>query len=271
MMSALAPSSKRKTGITSAIVATILAVALGFSSSKRSTPTRPDSADNRLAFASRAYDTDTDSFRRLKYRIDATHKWSGAGIEDRRRKRSSSSLFLSSNPISNLVERASSFISILTEEQEDNARDSAFDEQRNRGVGKVTRTAARQHQGEKSKPGRPGYTTRKDSHPFIDIDPSGVAGDYNHYRTYALGSTPDRAVCILTTDVMAYVRDEPIFSRLHDGDLGENVLIDQLSYTFFELGKRYRFSKKEGGSDGAIIEITEPAVPCASKYSAGFH
>ena len=262
-MNALALLPKRKGAITAALTAALVAVALGFSSGNRGT-SRSLTSD---AFASRAYDKDTDSFRRLKYRIDVEQKWS-RGIAGRKRRRtaSSSSLFWGSNPISNLVERASSFIATLTEEQDDSAIDAAIEEQRKRGIGKVTRTAYRKNQGDKSKPGRPGYTTRKDSQPFIDIEPSGVSGDYNHYRTIALGSTPDRAVCILTTDVLAYVRDEPIFSRLQDGDLGENILVDQLSYTFFEIGKRYRFSKKEGGVDGAIIEITEPAVPCASEY-----
>ena len=270
MNAALAPSPMSKGVIIAALAAALFAVTLGFSSSNnRASTARPLTGDDtRLAFASRAFDKDTDSFRRLKYRIDVEQKWSG-GIPGRKRRRttSSSSLFLGSNPISNLVERASSFIATLTEEQDDNAIDAAIEEQRKSCVGKVIRTAYRKNQGDKSKPGRPGYTTRKDSQPFIDIEPSGVSGDYNHYRTIALGSTPDRAVCILTSDVLAYVRDEPIFSRLQDGDLGENVLIDQLSYAFFEVGKMYRFSKNEGGVDGAIIEITEPAVPCASECS----
>ena len=262
MMSALAPQ-REKTGVAIALVSAMLAVALGFSSNNPNP--RPFNGDARSSFASRAYDSDTDSFRRLKYKIDAAHKWSGVGSRTKRRRRSGP-LSLSSNPISNFVERASSFLATLTEEQEENAYEAAIDEQRKNGVGKVMRTAARENQGEKSRPGRPGYTTRKDSKPFIDIDTSGVVGDYNHYRTIALGSTPDRAVSILTSDVLAYVRDEPIFSRLSDGDLGENILIEQLSYSFFEIGKRYQFSKEEGGADGAIIEVTEPAVPCASKF-----
>lgn len=267
MKSAIVPSPKSKGSIAAALAAALFAVTLGFSSSNRASTSRPfTSDDTRLAFASRAFDKDTDSFRRLKYRIDVEQKWSGTLAGKKRRRSELPSLVLGSNPISNLVERASSFIATLTEEQDDNAIDAAVEEQRKRGIGKVTRTAYRKNQGDKSKPGRPGYTTRKDAQPFIDIEPSGVSGDYNHYRTIALGSTPDRAVCILTSDVLAYVRDEPIFSRLQDGDLGENVLVDMLSYTFFEVGKRYRFSKKKGGVDGAIIEITEPAVPCASEY-----
>ena len=265
-MNAIAPLPKNKGLITATLAVALLAVVVAFSSRNRATASRRLASDNaRLTFASRAYVADTDAFRRLKYRIDAEHKWSG-GIT-RRMGAPPSPLSLSSNPISNFVERASSFIATLTEEQDDSAIDAAIEEQRKRGIGRVTRTAFRNNQGDKSKPGRPGYTTHKDAQPFIDIESSGVLGDYNHYRTIALGSTPDRAVCILTSDVLAYVRDEPIFSRLQDGDLGENVLIDQLSYSFFEVGKRYRFSKKEGGVDGVIIEITEPAVPCASKYS----
>lgn len=259
---------RKKTGVAIALVSAMLAVALGFTSNNPNS--RPFNVDARSSFASRAYDSDTDSFRRLKYKIDATHKWSGVGSRTKRRRRSGP-LSLSSNPISNFVDRASSFLATLTEEQEENAHEAAMDEQRKNGVGKVMRTAARENQGEKSRPGRPGYTTRKDSKPFIDIDTSGVVGDYNHYRTIALESTPDRAVSILTSDVLAYVRDDPIFSRLSDGDLGENILIEQLSYSFFEIGKRYKlFSKEEGGADGAIIEVTEPAVPCANLCNLPF-
>lgn len=74
--------------------------------------------------------------------------------------------------------------------------------------GKVIRTAARPYQQSTggSIPSSLYYTTRKPSLPMISISEAGVVGDYNHYRTVALKSTPDRAVSILTNDVSAYIR-----------------------------------------------------------------
>lgn len=74
--------------------------------------------------------------------------------------------------------------------------------------GKVIRTAARPYQQSTggSIPSSRYYTTRKPSLPMISISEAGVVGDYNHYRTVALTSTPDRAVSILTNDVSGYIR-----------------------------------------------------------------
>ena len=69
---------RKKTGVAIALVSAMLAVALGFTSNNPNS--RPFNVDARSSFASRAYDSDTDSFRRLKYKIDATHKWSGGHL-----------------------------------------------------------------------------------------------------------------------------------------------------------------------------------------------
>ena len=107
--------------------------------------------------------------------------------------------------------------------------------------------------------------------------------DYNHYRTTALSSTPDRAISILTTDVIKMVRNANAgWNTVKDGDLGENVYIDGIDYTYFEIGKRYLFQdgskKKESSSntnantnmdmdmdvEGVMIEITERIEPCGN-------
>ncbi len=145
------------------------------------------------------------------------------------------------------------------------------------------------------------YTTRKTSFPMIQVSEGGAYGDYNHYRTYALGSTPNRAISILTGDVGSYIRslDGGSFAEdgdgnddiddvdddnndgdrrrrgYRDGDLGENVLVDGVDFDYFEVGMRYRFSSSSassGGEEGdvsasaddVVIEITEPMEPCAN-------
>ena len=58
-----------------------------------------------------------------------------------------------------------------------------------------------------------------------------------------------------------------------DGDLGENVLIEGVDFSFFQIGQRYKFSigsqqnggdKKTTTMDEVIVEITEPMDPCAN-------
>lgn len=157
----------------------------------------------------------------------------------------------------------------------------------NNSQGQVIRTAARPHQSSGgSIPSSRHYTTRKPSLPMVSVSEKGVTGDYNHYRTVALKSTADRAISILTHDVSAYIQtlDGGIFAKsgngYTDGDLGENVLVKGVDYSFFKVGGRYRFSQNSSKCDGnassssasivesleedVIIEITEPMEPCAN-------
>jgi MOSC domain-containing protein YiiM len=151
----------------------------------------------------------------------------------------------------------------------------------NNSQGWVIRTAARPHQSSGgSIPSSRHYTTRKPSLPIISVSEKGVTGDYNHYRTVALKSTVDRAISILTHDVSSYIQslDGGSFGSYTDGDLGENVLVRGVDFSFFKVGGRYRFSQKSSNSgDGSssstsivesaedvIIEVTEPMEPCAN-------
>lgn len=144
-----------------------------------------------------------------------------------------------------------------------------------RARGRVVRTAARPRQPSGgSLPSSRDYTTRKPSLPLISVAEAGVSGDYNHYRTAALASTPDRAISILTRDVGAYIQslDGGHFARkgggYQDGDLGENVLVDGVDFDFFAPGGRYRFAPpgREGGGseEDVVVEITERMEPCAN-------
>ena len=144
------------------------------------------------------------------------------------------------------------------------------------GDGKVVRLAARKYQKENSKPSGSKYTTRKDEFSSLQVMHEGVEGDYNHYRTIALSGTPDRAVSLLTTDVMTALRATYGKKyKIQDGDLGENVLIDGVTFNYFRIGQSYQFttattfSGKDNVDDGSshnsvVIEITEPMEPCAN-------
>ena len=106
----------------------------------------------------------------------------------------------------------------------------------------------------------------------IVVTPQGVQDDHNHYRTVALESTLDRAVSILTTDVMSLLKQQEggAYSSIQLGDLGENIYVDGIPYTFFQVGQRYQFrsgdddNSKEEDSSGVVVEITERIEPCGN-------
>jgi MOSC domain-containing protein YiiM len=154
--------------------------------------------------------------------------------------------------------------------------------------GKVVRLAARNYHPQHSKPSSREYTTRKDEQETLEIQTSGCVGDYNHYRTLALNSTPDRAVSLLTCDVLESLRT--IYPDVSPGDLGENILIEGVSFRFFQVGQRYCIESssmldgdvlamKDNDRDdptnkpssssvfsgnGVVLEITERVQPCAN-------
>lgn len=135
------------------------------------------------------------------------------------------------------------------------------------GTGTVFRLAARDYSAENSKPSSRDYTTRKTKFQSVQVTKEGVKGDYNHYRTVALKSTKDRAVSILTQDVMKSLRATYKNYDTKDGDLGENILVTGVSFDFFRIGKRYQFSCPDddtGAEKAVIVEITEPMEPCAN-------
>ena len=100
---------------------------------------------------------------------------------------------------------------------------------------------------------------------------AGALGDYNHYRSVALQSTVNRSISILTTDVNSYVRnlDGGYFATIgyRDGDLGENILVDGVDFTYFQVGIQYRFSSSSSSvgnptTEDVVVEITEKIEPC---------
>jgi MOSC domain-containing protein YiiM len=140
--------------------------------------------------------------------------------------------------------------------------------------GTVLRTATRTFDQSHSKPSSSLYTTKKDAQAQIIVSNEGVEGDYNHYRTTALSSTADRAISILTTDVLEQLKNAG-YEKVQIGDLGENIYIDGVDYKFFEVGKRYQISDEKGGNSqkeyvGVIIEITERIEPCGNLCKLNF-
>eukprot|EP00956_Cyclotella_meneghiniana_P028139 scaffold64935_cov31-Cyclotella_meneghiniana.AAC.1 len=54
-----------------------------------------------------------------------------------------------------------------------------------------------------------------------------------------------------------------------EGDLGENIYVDGIDYTFFEVGRRYKFQTKINNGnakeeEGVVVEITERIEPCGN-------
>jgi MOSC domain-containing protein YiiM len=133
-------------------------------------------------------------------------------------------------------------------------------------LGRVVRVAVREFHPVDSKPSSRNYTTRKVARDSIQVSKEGVALDYNHYRTLALDGTLDRALSILTTDCMELLKSHKF--PVHDGDLGENVLVAGIDYRFFIPGNVYRFAPSvednEDEKGDVIVEITEFMEPCAN-------
>jgi MOSC domain-containing protein YiiM len=155
------------------------------------------------------------------------------------------------------------------------------------GTGTVLRIASRSYNATTSKPSSREYTTRKEvvalssSSSGARVTPFGIEGDYNHYRTVALKNTPDRAISLLTSDVVEALRaNYPTYqTQIQPGDLGENIYITGIPFTFFEVGQRYQFQnpkrpmldedddnkdKEDKDRVAVVIEITERIEPCAN-------
>lgn len=136
-------------------------------------------------------------------------------------------------------------------------------------IATVVRTAARAYNATSSKPSSGSYTTRKDSRPHLLVSKDGVVDDYNHYRTVALKSTPDRALSILTRDVMELIRTLEDYNQAQDGDLGENILVEGVTFSFFQIGQQYQFQRETNNNNDntqgdVIMEITAPMEPCSN-------
>jgi len=59
--------------------------------------------------------------------------------------------------------------------------------------------------------------------------------------------------------VLRQLKNAGGFTSVSDGDLGENISVDDVTFQFFQVGKRYQFGKQ-----GVLIQITERIEPCGN-------
>jgi hypothetical protein len=170
-------------------------------------------------------------------------------------------------------------------------------------IGRVVRVAAKAYSAQHSKPSSREYTTRKPNILLLQLgneeDPSdtptsnkhaatsakeiavtvqGLEGDYNHYRQTALNNTLDRAISILTTECYTLLQGHG-YPNVVWGDLGENILVANVNYTFFRPHNRYRLEQAnddddddDGISRNSFVDllITEAMEPCANLCTLPF-
>ena len=109
------------------------------------------------------------------------------------------------------------------------------------------------------KPGTPGeYGLPKRAVPAIRIGVGGVEGDFNNWRTDHLPGDREQAVLLVTTDLLAQLREEgwPV----DPGDLGENITLDGIPEAALGVGARLAIG-------GGVLEISKPCDPCTRLYT----
>jgi MOSC domain-containing protein YiiM len=91
----------------------------------------------------------------------------------------------------------------------------------------------------------------------LTITPTGVAGDYNRWRTEEAGGDPDQAVLLLGDEILAALRTEgwPV----ERGDLGENLTVAHLPPDALAPGARVR-------AGDVVLEISKACDPCIVLY-----
>ena len=91
----------------------------------------------------------------------------------------------------------------------------------------------------------------------VELGATGVAGDFNRYRTRTLQGDPDSAVLLLTEDILVALRGEgwPIAA----GDLGENVLLQGIPATALATGRVVQLG-------AARVQVTRACDPCTELY-----
>ncbi len=92
---------------------------------------------------------------------------------------------------------------------------------------------------------------QKVSTPKLNVHIEGCEGDFNEYRTKHKHSTNDRALSLITNQLLDTFADEgwPVLP----GDLGENITV--AGDITFEIGQVYSIGT-------VILQITEDIEPC---------
>ena len=94
----------------------------------------------------------------------------------------------------------------------------------------------------------------------LDVGRLGVAGDRQVDRKHHGG--PDKAVYAYAEEDVARWADE-LGRELPPGTFGENLRTRGLDVTGALVGERWRI-----GSDGLVVEVTQPRIPCATIHRA---
>ena len=104
-------------------------------------------------------------------------------------------------------------------------------------------------------PGEPGLPKRPV--PAAHIQVGGVEGDFNDWRTDHLPGDRQQAVLLLTTEVLARLREEgwPVAP----GDLGENLTLSGVPEEALGVAARLTIGE-------VLLEITKPCDPCTRLY-----
>ncbi|MGI0067393.1 MAG: MOSC domain-containing protein [Thermoplasmata archaeon] len=86
-----------------------------------------------------------------------------------------------------------------------------------------------------------------------ELLPSGVRGDYNHYRQQEIHGDPDSAVLFFPREITDELRSQgwPIA----DGDLGENVATRGIPFAEFRTGRTIRMGS-------VLLRTTRACTPC---------
>ncbi len=94
--------------------------------------------------------------------------------------------------------------------------------------------------------------------PELAVTLTGVAGDFNRWRTEKAKGDPDQAVLILSEEVLVALRAEGWPVKL--GDLGENLTVANIPPEAFGPGARVRVGSVE-------LEVSKRCDPCIVLYS----
>jgi MOSC domain-containing protein YiiM len=89
--------------------------------------------------------------------------------------------------------------------------------------------------------------------PSARVTQHGVEGDWQRNRKYHGG--PNRAVCIFSEELYAWLRDKGI--DLKNGSVGENFTTRGLDLNKLAKGDRLRVGK-------CLVEITDVRIPCSN-------
>lgn len=105
------------------------------------------------------------------------------------------------------------------------------------------------------RPGERGIPKRPT--PDVSVTKNGLQGDYNVYRQEEKGGDQDSAVLLVPMETIRELNSEgwPV----SPGDLGENFTTSGISYSSFEVGKKFRLG-------GAELQVSRACDPCENLF-----